>query len=90
MWLDPGFFSWAMGIPSSEKNFWTVRMWAAGMASGGEIIRKSSKRWMIWGWRNSVMSVMSVMSVGWERNARVSHSIALPGFIPATALPRPL
>ncbi len=48
----PRVFSWAMGIPSSEKTFWTVRMWAAGMASGGEIIRKSSKRWMRWGWRN--------------------------------------
>ncbi len=29
------------------------------------------------------------MSVGWGRNARVSHCIALPEFIPATALPRP-
>ncbi len=31
----PRVFSWAMGIPSSEKTFWTLRMWAAGMASGG-------------------------------------------------------
>ncbi len=45
----PRVFCWAMGIPSSEKTFWTVRMWAAGMASGGEMIRKSSKRWMRWG-----------------------------------------
>ncbi len=45
----PRVFSCAMGIPSSEKTFWTVRMWAAGMASGGEMIRKSSKRWMRWG-----------------------------------------
>ncbi len=27
------------------------------------------------------MSVMSVMSVGWGRNARVSHCIAVPGKI---------
>ncbi len=26
-----------------------------------------------------IMSVMSVMSVGWGRNARASHCIALPG-----------
>ncbi len=40
----PKVFSWVIGIPISEKTFWTVRMWAAGMASGGEIIKKSSKR----------------------------------------------
>ncbi len=45
----PRFFFCAMGIPSSEKKIWTVRIWAAGMASGGEMIRKSSKRWMRWG-----------------------------------------
>ncbi len=32
----PRVFSWAMGIPSSENTFWTVRMWAAGMASGAK------------------------------------------------------
>ncbi len=37
----PRVFSCAMGIPSSEI--------AAGIASGGEMIRKSSKRWMRWG-----------------------------------------
>ncbi len=45
----PRVFSCAMGITSSEHFFWTVRIWAAGMASGGEMIRKSSKRWMRWG-----------------------------------------
>ncbi len=45
----PRVFSCAMGIPSSENFLGTVRIWAAGMASGGEMIRKSSKRWMRWG-----------------------------------------
>ncbi len=45
----PRVFSWAMGIPSSENTFWTLRMWTAGMASGGEMIKKSSRRWMRWG-----------------------------------------
>ncbi len=43
----PRVFSCAMGIPSSEKTFWTVRM--RGWPRGGEMIRKSSKRWMRWG-----------------------------------------
>lgn len=40
----PMVFSSAIGIPSSEKNVWTVRMCAAGMALVGEIIKKSSSR----------------------------------------------
>ncbi len=44
----PRFFFCAMGIPSSEKKLDCENM-GAGMASGGEMIRKSSKRWMRWG-----------------------------------------
>ncbi len=43
--LGPAVLSWARGIPSSEKTFWVVKRCAAGMESGGEIIKKSSKRW---------------------------------------------
>lgn len=40
----PMVFSSAMGIPSSEKTFWTVSMCASGMALGGETIKKSSSK----------------------------------------------
>ncbi len=43
--LGPAVLSWARGIPSSEKTFWVVRRCAAGIESGGEMIKKSSKRW---------------------------------------------
>ncbi len=43
--LGPAVLSWARGIPSSEKTFWVVKRCAAGMESGGEMIKKSSKRW---------------------------------------------
>ncbi len=36
--VGPRVFSWAMGIPSSEKTFWTVSMWAAGMALGAKLL----------------------------------------------------
>ncbi len=42
--LGPAVLSWARGIPSSEKTVWVVKRCAAGMESGGEMIRKSSKR----------------------------------------------
>ncbi len=43
--LGPAVLSWARGIPSSENTFWVVRRCAAGIESGGEMIKKSSKRW---------------------------------------------
>lgn len=45
----PVVFSCAIGIPSAEKTFWTVMICVAGMASGDEIIKKSSSRWIRWG-----------------------------------------
>ncbi len=43
--LGHAVLSLARGIPSSEKTFWVVKRCAAGMESGGEMIKKSSKRW---------------------------------------------
>ncbi len=44
--VGPKDFSCAMGTPSSVKILWTVVMFSAGMASGGDIMRKSSSRWI--------------------------------------------
>ncbi len=43
--LGPVVLSWPRGIPSSTKTFWVVKRCTAGMVSGGEMIRKLSKRW---------------------------------------------
>ncbi len=44
--VGPKDFSCAMGTPSSVKILWTVVIFLAGMASGGDMIRKSSSRWI--------------------------------------------
>lgn len=44
--LGPAFFFSAMRIPSSAKTFWTVKRCAAGIASGGDMIWKSTSRWI--------------------------------------------
>ncbi len=41
--LGPAVLSWARGIPSSEKTFWVVKRCAAGMESGGEMIKNHLK-----------------------------------------------
>ncbi len=44
--VGPKDFSCAMGTPISVKILWTVVIFLAGMASGGDMIRKSSSRWI--------------------------------------------
>ncbi len=69
--------------PAQQAAIWSrsLRRWSDPL---DRLVDQSERRRVVEG------GAMSVMSVGWGRNARASHCIALPGWIATTALPRPL
>ncbi len=64
--------------PAQQAAFWSRSHWSgAGQTRLTRPADRSEQRRMVGG--GGAMSVMSVMSVGWGRNARASNCIAHPG-----------
>ncbi len=66
--------------PAQQAAIWSRSHWSsAGQTRLTRPADRSEQRRMVGGGGGGAMSVVSVMSVGWGRNARASNCIAHPG-----------